>query len=262
MAIIDLFYFNNELDVLEIRLNILNDYVDKFVLIEARETFSGVPKPLYYEENKWRFTRWHDKIIHHIAEETPELRKQAILSPNTGNGEHYWVREFIQKENAKEALKFCNDNDVVFISDVDEIWCPKKWPYLPMTTQIHTGLILEKDSIFKLKQLPYLYYLNLRTDEDWFGWTGTIACRYEIIKNGCINHLRTDSMNEYWVMNDGGWHFNAIGGKDKKKEAFKHPVYETDAEWKRREVNPHIDESDLPEYILNNKEKWKHLMLA
>lgn len=250
MAIIDLFYFNNELDVLEIRLNILDKYVDKFVIVEARETFSGVPKPLYYLENKERFAQWNHKIIHHIAEETPELRKQALLSPNTGKGEHYWVREFIQKESAKKAIEFCDDTDLVFISDVDEIWNPSVFLN-----------DLDKDTIYKPKQLPYLYFLNQRTDENWLGWTGTVFTAYKNIKNECINHLRTDSMTTYTVLERGGWHFNSIGGKEKKREAFKHPVYEEEQEWKRREVNPHKDESDLPDYIINNKEKWKKYLL-
>lgn len=246
--IIDICYFNNELDVLEVRLNILDSVVDKFVIVEARETFSGVPKPLYYLENKERFAKWNDKIIHHIAEETPELKKQAYLSPNTGNGEHYWIREFIQKESAKEALSFCNDDDVVFISDVDEIWRPE-------LAQI------KGNDIYKPKQLPYMYYFNQRTDEDWLGWTGTIFTMYANIKNACINHLRTDSMTDFVVIENGGWHFNSIGGKEKKREAFKHPVYENESEWKRREVNMHIDEKDLPDYLINNKEKWKTLFL-
>ncbi len=248
--IIDCMYFNQELDILEIRLNILDPYVNKFVIVEARETFSGVPKPLYYLENKERFAKWNDKITHHIAEETPELRKQALLSPNTGNGEHYWVREFIQKESAKEALKFCEDSDLVFISDVDEIWNPEMF-----------NEALFSDVIYKPKQKPYLYYLNQRTDEDWLGWTGTIVTYYKNIKDECINHLRTDSMTKYTVLENGGWHFNSIGGQQKKREAFKHPIYENDIEWKRREINMRKDESDLPEYLINNKDKWKTLFL-
>lgn len=50
--IYDCFTFFNELNLLEIRLNILNDVVDKFVLVEATKTFSGKDKPLYYEQNK------------------------------------------------------------------------------------------------------------------------------------------------------------------------------------------------------------------
>lgn len=251
MAVIDLFYFNNELDVLEIRLNILDSVVDKFVIVEAHLTFSGVEKPLYYQENKERFSKWKDKIVHYVVEEgDQEIYKQAILSPNTGNGEHYWVREFYQKEMAQKALLFCKDDDVVFISDVDEIWQPRLAQF-----NIQFGFF------YKPKQLPYMYYLNQRTDEDWLGWTGTVVGRYEDIKKGCINHIRTDSMTPYTILNGGGWHFNSIGGKEKKREAFKHPIYENEGEWQRREVNMRKDESDLPDYILNNKEKWRQYLL-
>ena len=245
--VIDLFYFNNELDLLEIRLNILDKYVDKFVLVEARETFSGVPKPLYYEENKERFAKWN--IIHYVVENgDKEVEKMALLSPCTGAGEHFWLREYYQKEMAQKALLFCEDNDIVYISDIDEIWRPEAMPEI-------------KDAIYKPRQLPYLYFLNQRTDENWLGWTGTICTRYKNIKNACINHLRTDDMTEYEVVERGGWHFNSIEGKEKKKNAFKHPVYENDTEWQRREVNLHIDEVDLPDYLLYNKDKWIKLFL-
>ena len=65
--IYDIFTFFNELELLEIRLNILDKYVDYFVLVEATETFSGKPKKLYYEENKHLFKKFEHKIIHHIT---------------------------------------------------------------------------------------------------------------------------------------------------------------------------------------------------
>lgn len=245
--VIDAFYFLNELDTLEIRLNILDPYVDRFILVEARETFSGVPKPLYYLENKERFASWNHKIQHYIAE-PEQFIEMAKASPNTGAGEHYWIMEFAQKESLQNALKGLDDEDIVFISDVDEIWNPK--------------MVIGKASlIYKPKQLPYMYYLNQRTDEDWLGWTGTIYTQYKNIKDACINHLRTDSMTWLITREEGGWHFNSLGGQDKKREAFKHPIYENDYEWKRREINMRIDEGDLPEYLLANKDKWKRLFL-
>lgn len=247
--VVDAFYFLNELDTLEIRLNILDDVVDKFILVEARETFSGVPKPLYYLENKGRFAKWNHKIQHYIAE-PEEFIEMAKASPNIGNGEHYWVREFAQKESLQNALKGSDDDDIVFISDVDEIWNPQL-----------ASFNVQHGFYYKPVQLPYMYYLNQRTDEDWLGWTGTVIARYADIKNGCINHIRTDSMTPYTIMSGGGWHFNSLGGKEKKREAFKHPIYENENEWKRREVNMRIDESDLPDYILENKEKWKQYLL-
>ena len=79
--IYDCFTFFNELDLLEIRLNILDEHVDYFVLAECTETFSGIEKPLYYEENKERFSKWSHKIIHHINEK--------IQAPDPFQRAHY-----------------------------------------------------------------------------------------------------------------------------------------------------------------------------
>ena len=68
----DCFQFFNELDILKIRLHVLNPVVDRFVISEATETFSGLKKPLYYEENKELFAEFADKIIHVVVEDTPE----------------------------------------------------------------------------------------------------------------------------------------------------------------------------------------------
>ena len=68
----DCFQFFNELDILKIRLNVMNDVVDKFVISEATETFSGLKKPLYYEENKEMFKEFEDKIIHVVVDDTPQ----------------------------------------------------------------------------------------------------------------------------------------------------------------------------------------------
>ena len=72
MKTYDIFTLNNELDMLELRLNILNDYVDYFVIVEATETFTGVDKPLYYQLNKERFSEFEHKIIHFVIKDTPK----------------------------------------------------------------------------------------------------------------------------------------------------------------------------------------------
>jgi len=247
--VIDLFYLLNELDLLEIRLNILNEKVDRFIIIEATETFSGLSRNTCFDINDLRWSKWKDKIVHYVVDDFPidnDIYKMTIESPNTGNHEHYWIREFYIKESARKSLVKCDDNDIVFISDIDEIWNPNL-TYNP-----------KKMEVLKPKQLPYLYYLNQRTDEDWLGWTGTTCCRYEVIKNGIINHIRTDSMQPYINMENGGWHFNALGGKEIKKTAFQHPVYEDDGVWRNREINMRVDSSQLPDYL---KTTWKKYQL-
>lgn len=242
--VIDCCYFLNELDLFDIRYNILKDYVDAFIVVEADKTFSGVRKDRI---NFYDVLEKYPKVLLYIAE-PEDFYDMARESPNTGAGEHYWVEEFAQKESLQNILVGFDNDDFIYISDVDEIWRP--------------GCIVEPtDAVYKPRQLPYMYYLNQRTDENWLGWTGTIATKYKNIKSGCINHLRTDSMTDYEVVENGGWHFNSIGGKEKKREAFKHPVYEYDVEWKRREINMRVDESDLPKYLLDNRDIYSEYFL-
>lgn len=252
--VVDVSYILNELDMLEVRLNILDKYVDKFVIVESVTTFSGVPKALCFKENQARFDKWKDKIIYYVVDDFPldkDLYSMALKSPNTGaNKEHYWVREFYIKEAARRALTSLHDDDIVFISDMDEVW-NYSLEFKPVGNEV-----------LKPKQLPYLYFFNQRTDEDWLGWTGTTCCRYEVIKNGIINHIRTDSLQPYTIIENGGWHFNSMGGKEKKVNASQHPIVNLKCDWDRREINMRKDESQLPEYLLNNKEQWINLFLS
>jgi beta-1,4-mannosyl-glycoprotein beta-1,4-N-acetylglucosaminyltransferase len=252
--IYDIFPFFNEFDLLEIRLEILNPYVDYFVIYEANETFSGVPKPMHFRENRDRYKKWEDKIIYHEVTDVPngfwdDKCDQQILgwarsSPNVTRENLVWLKEFYIKEHVRRTLeKILKPDDVCFISDLDEIWNPD---YV---------LDCTRDVVYKPKQLPYLYYLNMRTDEDWLGWSGTICANWKVMNDGILNHLRTDELTQFEVVENGGWHFGTIGGKEKKMEASRHPFY-NEAVWSAREKNMRIDESDLPEYLIKNKQKW------
>ena len=79
--IFDCFSFFNELDILEIRLNVLASVVDKFVLVEAVRRHSGEPKELFFEKNKQRFSPFLDKIIHVVVDDEPELPPEPGSSP-------------------------------------------------------------------------------------------------------------------------------------------------------------------------------------
>lgn len=107
--------FNNELDVLEIRLNTLGDIVDRFILTEATVTQRNQPKPLHFEENKARFARWLPRIDHVIVEDMPG-----------GEGvQADWVRERFQRNASERALySLMNSGDHVLVSDLDEIPYP------------------------------------------------------------------------------------------------------------------------------------------
>ena len=93
--IYDCFIFNNEIELLDLRLNILSPYVDKFIITEGDKTFSGIPKESVYLQNKDKFSKWEDKIIHNFIN-IPEL-------PDT------WSRE-IYSRNSPMLLSIFNDN--------------------------------------------------------------------------------------------------------------------------------------------------------
>ena len=277
--IYDIFTFYNELDLLELRLEMLNDYVDKFVLIECVQTFSRKPKELYFEKNKNRFEKYKDKIIHHITYDPPQsyddLRQrilnpdiddltkqicmQALTTSNVPPGELHWLNEFYQKESIRKALVGLEDDDLCFITDLDEYWNPE------------ISYNIEDNKIYKLKQLVYSTYMNVRSNEPW---AGTLLTKYKNIKNACLNHLRTPSKTQYEYIDNGGWHFTFMGGVDQiklKLEAYGHQEYNNDniknqirnnlSATKdvlgRSEFKFWLDASNLPTYILNNKQKYK-----
>jgi len=174
----DLFTFFNELDMLELRLNILDEHVDYFVLGEARETFSGNPKALFYQENKERFAKWNHKIIH-------------VVSENMVTNDPF-ARAAYQKDILRETLSsYAKDEDVVYFGDLDEIWKPKE----------------VDDKVYNLKQINYSYWLNNRSSEEW---VGTIVGRWAQVKTNTVNYWRATHTN---VLEDGGWHFTNMGGE-------------------------------------------------
>lgn len=262
--VIDVFTFNGEYDLLEIRLNILNDYVDQFIIVEAPTTFSGKPKPLYYEEQKERYAKWHNKIKYFVIDErySDDEYLQAMGSPNT-HGATHWQHEFLQKESIKKALTHLNDEDMVFIGDVDEIWEMVSLP--PEETETQYG------GTGKLKLRVYSYYLNNRSNEEFWG---TLVGKYGNIKNECLNHLRSNpnaKSNSYC-----GWHFTSMGGYEEVKRKLS-DSYTRESYWTEQVENNlkdnvekskdflgrgftySIDESELPQYLLDNKDKYKHL---
>jgi len=104
----DCFPFNAELDLLELRLHELDSVVDRFVLVEADRTFTGVAKPLHFAANAGRFAAFRDRIVHIVVTDMP-------------CGPDPWVRESFQRNAIVRGLDGLGDGDIVLISDVDEI---------------------------------------------------------------------------------------------------------------------------------------------
>lgn len=281
IKIYDIFTFFNELELLEIRLNILAPFVDYFVIVESTETFSGMPKKLIFKENKERFKKFEKKIIHYAVKDTPadennlhnrlsndklsdldrEIINNALTSDNVPKGIIHWLKEFYQKEMIKKALISLQDDDICFISDVDEIWNPE------------AQIDFTKDDIFKLKQNVYAYYVNNHSNEPW---AGTLVTKYKNIKNGCLNHLRTASKTKYTYIKNGGWHFTSQGGADRIRQKLEASYGRED--YNNDEIKSQIktrmlanqdyigrrfkfwqNEAGLPQFLLDNKGAYKHL---
>jgi len=285
--IYDCFYFFNELDTLEIRLEILNEHVDKFVIFESNRTFSGSPKESYFLANKERFERFSGKIIHYWLEDSPLDRDTVtakIHDPNSsrlvktiaartlnsknvplGPGNSHWTIEAFQKEALHLAIDGLENNDLVFISDVDEIWNPK------------AKIRLREKCIYIFKQIPYMYKLNNRSNEHWHNWTGTVLATYSQIRDSCINDIRTHGRIPRTRVLKGGWHFSfqtdSLGIREKLvsygHQEINTPQVHADLEnslaknedIRGRGAKFHKSEKDLPSFLLANKSRFAHMFL-
>lgn len=245
--IYDGFLFFNELDLLEVRLNTLATVVDKFVLIESDETISGDPKPLYYADNKERFAAFKDKIIHVIVRDMPPT-------------EDRWVREWFQRDAMVRGLKDAQPLDIVMVGDVDEIPYPsyvaQLWNYLPASFSMKT----------------YYYDLNHVSHQFLIGPTATWLQNLE------FPHMLRRRRLDWKRVDNACWHFSCFGGPAAiahKLASFTHGEYDTDyykdEERLAKVIKASRDlldrnipvervpiDNTLPQYILNNLDKFQH----
>jgi len=232
MLIIDCFIFYNELDMLNYRLNLLDDYVDYFVLVESKYTHVGKEKELYYENNKELYKKFNDKIIHIIVEDVPY--KFEGINYNLGN---QWTNEEYHRNQIKLGINKLNlnDEDIIILSDLDEI---------PNTNLLYT---LKNDYFKPQDGVIYwleqdLYYYNLKTYIDIGKWDQSKLLNYtsyklysndNITKNIFrINHnLNFINCDNYKMLKNGGWHLSYFGDEKfikNKLEGFIHQEYNND----------------------------------
>lgn len=197
--IYDCFTFFNELDLLEIRLNTLKDVVDYFVLVESTKTFSGMDKELYFLKNTDRFAAFMDRIIHVVVDDMPQDANR-------------WKREFYQRNAIMRGLTNCNPDDIIIISDVDEIPDPDR------ILHSFTG------EPVALKQRLYYYFLNCEAQQQS---KGSVVLRYKDLQSP---QWARDKRERFRTIEGGGWHFSYLGGIDaikRKIENFVHSEYDT-----------------------------------
>ena len=211
--IIDTFIFFNELELLDIRLNILNDCVDRFVLVEATRTFQGKPKPLYFEENKSKFSKFKHKITHVIVDDLP-----VNVAP--------FDREYFQRDAILRGLSGCSAEDLIILSDLDEIPNPEVIPkYLEKGL---IGLFIQKffyytlhSKCVELESLPWSLIVNF----DEIGLPAVLRKRVVAYHSAILSKAEPDPHFKFKTIENGGWHFSYLGGPEairKKIEAYSH----------------------------------------
>jgi beta-1,4-mannosyl-glycoprotein beta-1,4-N-acetylglucosaminyltransferase len=193
--IYDGFMFYRDFEILDIRLNELNDVVDKFVLVECTKTFRGKDKPLYFNENKHLYMDHLDKIIHVIADDPPEVNVDGRKHERQFSD---FSIELYQRDCIMRGLVNCEDEDIILISDADEI--PRK--------ELIRNISFNNVYFYTCYQRLYYYYLNTYFNTIW---AGTNALKYRHLKVKGPNRFRKlRRRGTPW--NNGGWHFSHLVG--------------------------------------------------
>ena len=281
MKVFDSIIFFNELDLLEMRLNILNDVVDYFVVTESPFTVSGNEKPLYYAENKDRFGKFNDKIIHHVTEEIPndfshmleKTKFHAAYKENDPNGTPLidvpirFQRAVYNRNNSMFGIEKGNPRpeDIIITSDADEILDPRVLESLDWFDGYNHYVAMGP---------AYYFKLNFKYQNDWMG---PRLANWFNLQNTTVDALRQDHRNAY-RMEDVAWHFSFLGDAENfklKLASYEHTenniesVTSNAVEKVELGLDPLVRgqqytavpiDDTYPKYIQENQEKYSHLI--
>ena len=287
MKIIDCTSFYNEHLMYEIRLNILNDKVDKFIVTESTYSHSGEKKKLNFDINN--YPKFKDKINYIVIDKEPEgiiPEKNNPLAQRLNS----LKRVSLSYDACFDAIKECSNDDFIMLSDNDEI------PNLD-SKQFKES----KSKIILFQQLFFYYKFNLLYDR--VNWIGTKGCKKKYLLS--ISWLRDIKWKKYpfWrldtlfsktkhinleIINDGGWHFTnlkspedmykkfmnfghhnefrmsgltveMIREKVKKRELFYNHFKDTtsSSKWESNHKLKQADLDLLPDFLIKNQSKFK-----
>ena len=134
---------------------------------------------------------------------------RCLIDANVPVGDNQWLTEYFQKEFPLTFIDTLDDMSVILISDVDEFWNPNRY-IEPRVSEI-----------LVYKQTPFVYFMNLESNEHWNNWTGTVSALASTWKNSGINPARTHRRLSRRVIFNGGWHFSFQGGAEKMLDKLK-----------------------------------------
>lgn len=262
MKIFDCFTYFNEDHVLELRLNILNDHVDFFVICEAKEDHRGKTKKLNF--NIDNFSKFKKKIIYLAIDKFENCKRT-------------WDRQNYQRNYLIKGLSNAMPEDYILFSDVDEI---------PNLTNIK-NFFISNNHVGIFDQKVFYYKLNLQV-EDYSQWEGTRICRKKNLKSFSwlrdqvrLKNLkypfwRIDKFKKIFKIENGGWHFSFLGSPEfisSKIKSYVHNEYDTEEFTNIDNIRKKIDnltdpfnrnkklkkvvlDKEYPKYIIENKKKF------
>ena len=268
MKIYDCFQFFNEENILDLRLNILDEFVNFFVIVESTTDHQGNTKKLNFDINK--FGKFQKKIIYVVVEDTVETIKKPHIGQNSLVEQH-------QRNSITKGLKNCDDNDLVIISDIDEI---------PDLTKLNF-FDKKKYAVFAQKKFDYKLNLLNETEGEWYG--SKICLKKNLKSPQWLRDLkfkkypfwRVDKIRNLQIIRNGGWHFSYLQSPEnilKKIMSFSHgehniPVFANqknieekikmqknifDLKFSYKKVE--IDHT-FPKYIIENREKFREWII-
>ena len=264
MAIFDCFQYFNEDHIADLRFNILNEFVDKFVIVESTVNHQGKPKKLHFDIN--RYKKFKNKINYIVVDDTPE----NIKKPHEG-GES--LVEQHQRNSIIKGLKHAHDNDLVILSDVDEM------PDLNKLNEYDKN----KYAVFSQKMFMYkLNFFNLK-ENNWYGSKICLKKNFKSpqwlrdLKFKKYPFWRIDKTRNLQIIKNGGWHFAYLQTPEnisKKIKSFAHGEFNKDSIVNEENIKSKIKkgqdilerghslkkveiDSSFPKYILQNKDKLK-----
>ena len=244
-------YFDEDV-ILDLRLNILNPFIDYFVIVESTFNHKGEKRKLKFDINKYK--KFENKIIYLIFDEEPSSIEKVFDTDNEGEVSRKLILNAASRENGQrnfisKGLERANEKDLILISDVDEI---------PNLEKINWNTL--KDQIVLFKQDMFYYKLNLRLPD--MIWSGSKACRKKYlkspqwlrnVKDKKYSFFRLDTLfsEKKYInikfINNGGWHFSNI--KTAAEIEYKLKSYLHHREF---DLNP-ISESEIEDIIKNKQ---------
>ncbi|XP_010518547.1 PREDICTED: beta-1,4-mannosyl-glycoprotein 4-beta-N-acetylglucosaminyltransferase-like [Camelina sativa] len=182
--VFDAIIFSNELDLLELRWRELEPYVSKFVILESNTTFTGIPKPLFFDSNRERFSFAEGKIVHGVFPGRKRYKGQPYEDPFLLEGQQRVAMNWLLREAG------ISDGDAVIMSDADEIPSPHTVKFLQWCDGIPDAMHLE------MKEYMYSFEFPV----DYSSWRASA-------------HLYTRKWTQYrhsrqtdLILSDAGWH--------------------------------------------------------